>query len=96
STPYRPVEEVVAFWAQANRCAAAPKVAVAGSVTTRCYSPEAGGAPVEYVLDAEGGHGWPGAPSRRSATMPIKSFTGAERDWAFFNDKTRPAKAAGR
>ncbi|MFM8905688.1 MAG: alpha/beta hydrolase family esterase, partial [Verrucomicrobiota bacterium] len=93
STPYRPVDEVVACGAKANRCAAAPKVAVAGSVTTRSYSPEAGGAPVEYVLDAEGGHGWPGTVSRRSENMPIKSFKGAERVWAFFKDKSRPVQA---
>ncbi len=93
STPYRPVEAVVAFWAKANRCAAEPKVAVSGSVTTRSYSSDAGGAPVEYVLDAEGGHGWPGAPARRSENAPIKSFQGAERVWSFFKDKSRPAAA---
>jgi poly(3-hydroxybutyrate) depolymerase len=93
STPYRPVEDVVAFWAKANRCDAEPKVVVAGSVTTRAYVPAAGGAPVEFVMDAEGGHGWPGATSRRSENTPIKSFHGAERVWSFFKDKSRPSAA---
>lgn len=95
STPYRPVEDVVAFWAKANRCDAEPKVVVAGSVTTRAYVPAAGGAPVEFVVDAEGGHGWPGATSRRSENTPIKSFHGAERVWSFFKDKSRPSAAKG-
>ena len=53
----------------------------------------AGGALVEFVVDAEGGHGCPGATSRRSENTPIKSFHGAERVWSFFKDKSRPSAA---
>jgi poly(3-hydroxybutyrate) depolymerase len=88
ASPSRPVEEVVAFWARVNRCAAPPEVSVKGAVTTRLYAPGEGGAPVEFVLDAEGGHGWPGTRSRRAGNEPIKSFNGAERAWSFFKDKT--------
>ena len=90
ASPYKPVEEVVAFWARANRCAEPPKADIKGSVTTRTYVPAEGGALVEFVLDAEGGHGWPGTRSRRTGNEPIKSFNGAERVWSFFKDKSRP------
>ncbi len=90
ATPYKPIDEVVAFWAKANRCAGPPLEKVEGSVLTRTFAPSPGGAVVEQVLDREGGHGWPGAPSRRSAPPPIQSFSGAERVWAFFKDKSRP------
>ncbi|MFM9148258.1 MAG: alpha/beta hydrolase family esterase [Verrucomicrobiota bacterium] len=90
ASPYQPVEEVVAFWARVNRCATPPKVSVKGVVTTQTYAPGEGGAPVEFVLDAVGGHGWPGTRSRRAGNEPIKSFSGAERVWAFFKDKARP------
>ena len=91
ATPFQPVDGVVAFWAKANRCVDEPKVTVTGSVTTKTYAPAAGGAPVEYVLDSAGGHGWPGAVSRRAENQPITSFKGAERVWDFFKDKARVA-----
>jgi poly(3-hydroxybutyrate) depolymerase len=91
ATPFQPVDAVVAFWSKANRCADEPKVTVTGSVTTKTYAPTAGGAPVEYVLDDEGGHGWPGTVSRRAENQPIRSFKGAERVWDFFKDKVRVA-----
>jgi poly(3-hydroxybutyrate) depolymerase len=89
ATPFQPVDAVVAFWTKANRCASEPKVTVVGSVTTKTYAPTGGGAPVEYVLDKEGGHGWPGTVSRRAENQPITSFKGAERIWGFFKDKAR-------
>lgn len=89
SAPYRSVEEVVAYWAKANRCVNNPTVSVAGTVTTRSYVSGEGGAAVEYVLDAEGGHGWPGSPARRPENVPIRSFQGSERVWAFLKDKFR-------
>jgi len=95
STPYLPLEEVVAFWVTANRCVEPPKVSVVGTVTTRAYMGGADGAPVEFVVDAEGGHGWPGRPSRRADNQPIQSFKGADRVWQFFRDKSRPAPSPG-
>ena len=90
STPYKPATETVAFWARANRCAEPPKVTTVGSVTTQVFAPGPGGAPVEFVVDAEGGHGWPGrARGNRADNTPIQSFKGAERVWQFFKDKSR-------
>ncbi|MEY3530431.1 MAG: hypothetical protein RLZ70_1499 [Verrucomicrobiota bacterium] len=90
STPYKSAEATVAFWAKANRCAEPPKVNTVGSVTTRVFAPGPGGAPVEFVVDAEGGHGWPGrARGNRTDSVPIQSFKGAERVWQFFKDKSR-------
>jgi poly(3-hydroxybutyrate) depolymerase len=91
STPYKPAAETVAFWAKANSCVEPPKVTVAGTVTTQVYTPGPGGAPVEFALDAEGGHGWPGrARANRADGAPIQSFKGAERVWQFLRDKSRP------
>lgn len=89
--PFKPIDEVVAFWAKANRCVGPPMEKVEGSVVTRTFAPSPGGAVVEQVLDREGGHGWPGGTGRPAATPPIGSFSGAERVWAFLRDKSRPS-----
>jgi poly(3-hydroxybutyrate) depolymerase len=93
STPYKPVREVVDFWVKANRSDPAGQVETRGTVTTTRYAASADGAVTEFVLDSEGGHGWPGTPSLRDGNKPIASFRGAERVWAFFEGKTRePAR----
>ena len=66
-----------------------------GTVTTTTYAAGEGGAATEYVVDAAGGHGWPGAPERRMGTTPIMSFKGAERVWKFFEGKSRKVAPAG-
>jgi poly(3-hydroxybutyrate) depolymerase/CubicO group peptidase (beta-lactamase class C family) len=90
--PFKPVREVVDFWVKANRSTPDGTTATRGTVTTTTYAAGAGGAVTEFVLDAEGGHGWPGAPGRRDRNSPISSFDGAERVWAFFKDKSRPGR----
>jgi polyhydroxybutyrate depolymerase len=89
-TPYRSLEETVAFWVTANRSLPTPTVEVAGTVTTRTHAPAPGGAVTISVLDADGGHGWPGTRSRRADNTPIRAFDGAQRVWAFFRTQRRP------
>jgi predicted dienelactone hydrolase len=89
STPYKPVREVVEFWVKANKSTPEGKSTTRGSVTTTTYPAQEGGAVTEFVVDSEGGHGWPGTRSRREENAPIASFKGAERVWEFFKDKSR-------
>ena len=94
ATPFKPVRDVVDFWVKANKSKPEPVTAVAGSVTTKTYAAGDGGAVTEFVLDSDGGHGWPGTRARREGNTPIMAFRGAERVWSFFADKVRkPATA---
>ena len=94
ATPFKPVREVVDFWVKANKSRPEPVTAVAGSVTTKTYAADDGGAVTEFVLDGEGGHGWPGTRARRDDNAPIAAFRGAERVWSFFAGKSRKAATA--
>jgi len=87
--PFKSIEEVAKFWVSANSSQAEPLVSVDGTVTTQRYEAMEGGAVTEVVVDSAGGHGWPGARTRRDGNQPIRSFSGAERVWEFFADKTR-------
>ncbi len=89
AAPYKPIDEIAAFWRRANRSAAEPSVAVEGSVTTTIWPASEGGAPTVLVVDAEGGHGWPGSPVVPGRPAPFASFAGAERVWAFFASAPR-------
>jgi poly(3-hydroxybutyrate) depolymerase len=83
------LKEVVQFWVEANKSQSPADIREKGTVTTSVYSAVTGGAVTEFVVDAEGGHGWPSSRSRRDGNAPIKSFSGAERVWEFFKDKHR-------
>ena len=87
--PYKPLTDVVQFWSQANKSKAEPTIKTEDSVTTTTYEATGGGAPTEFIVDAVGGHGWPGSKARREGNAPIASFSGAERVWIFFKDKQR-------
>jgi poly(3-hydroxybutyrate) depolymerase len=87
--PFKPVNEVVQFWVEANKSKPEAQVVTQGSVTTTVYEPTPNGAVTEFVVDSAGGHGWPGTKSRREGSTPITSFSGAERTWKFFKDKRR-------
>ena len=87
--PFKPLVEVVQFWAKANRSLAEAKVETRGTVTTTVYAATPEGATTEFIVDSSGGHGWPGARPRREGSTPITSFSGAERVWQFFKDKRR-------
>jgi poly(3-hydroxybutyrate) depolymerase len=89
--PFKPLDEVVAFWVKVNRSKSEAEVKKSGTVTTSVYAATADGAATEFVVDAEGGHGWPGSRARREGNAPISSFSGAERVWDFFKDKSRAA-----
>jgi poly(3-hydroxybutyrate) depolymerase/CubicO group peptidase (beta-lactamase class C family) len=89
AAPFKPVSEVVDFWVKANRSKPDPSTKVDGTVTTASYAAGPDGAATEFVLDSAGGHGWPGTASRREGNVPISSFRGAERVWAFFEGKAR-------
>lgn len=87
--PFKPLDEVVAFWVKVNKSKSEAEVNKNGTVTTSIYAATADGAVTEFVVDAEGGHGWPGSRARRQGNAPISSFSGAERVWDFFKDKSR-------
>lgn len=87
--PYKPVKEVVEFWVEANKSQSPADISKNGTVTTSVYPAVTSGAVTEFIVDAEGGHGWPGSRSRRDGNASIKSFSGAERVWEFFKDKHR-------
>jgi len=90
--PFKPLDEVVAFWVKANTSRSEAEVATRGTVTTTIHAATPGGAATEFVVDGAGGHGWPGSRPRREDSTPIASFSGAERVWEFFKDKRRPAQ----
>jgi poly(3-hydroxybutyrate) depolymerase len=87
--PYKPLKDVVQFWVRVNKSKAQPKLTTLGTVTTTTFEAEPDGAETEFVVDSAGGHGWPGSKSRREGISPIASFSGAERVWAFFKNKSR-------
>jgi poly(3-hydroxybutyrate) depolymerase len=89
--PFKPLNEVVSFWVKVNKSKSEAEVKKSGTVTTSVYAATADGAATEFVVDAEGGHGWPGSRARREGNAPISSFSGAERVWDFFKDKSRAA-----
>lgn len=87
--PYKPLVDVVQFWVEVNRSQKPAETLEDGTVTTSVYPAANDGAVTEFIVDAAGGHGWPGAPSRRDGNAPIQAFSGAERVWEFFKDKHR-------
>lgn len=89
STPFMPLADTVKFWVEANHSITPPTVTTAGSVMTTVYGSTAAGAMTISVVDAVGGHGWPGSVSLRRGNQPIQSFKGAERVWAFFKKQSR-------
>jgi poly(3-hydroxybutyrate) depolymerase len=90
--PYKPLSEVVQFWVKANRSQEPANVTTTGTVTTTRYPAGPDGAVTEFVVDSAGGHGWPGAKSRRTGNSPIAAFSGAERVWQFFRDQRRTSR----
>ncbi len=87
--PYKPLKDVVEFWAEVNKSQSPAQVDTTGTVTTTVYAATEKGAVTEFVVDAAGAHGWPGSKSRREGNAPIASFSGAERVWQFFKNKQR-------
>jgi poly(3-hydroxybutyrate) depolymerase len=86
SAPFKPVREVVDYWVKANKSGSVATVKTSGFITTTTYAATKEGAVTEFVVDEQGGHGWPGTPSRRGENQPI-SFQGAERVWRFFSEQ---------
>jgi poly(3-hydroxybutyrate) depolymerase len=91
--PYKSIDQVVEFWVQVNKSQSPPTVEKTGTLTTTSYAGSVGGAPTELIVDAVGGHGWPGSRARRENTTPITAFSGAEKVWDFFKEKKREPKA---
>jgi len=91
--PYKSIDQVVEFWVQVNKSQSPPTVEKVGTLTTTSYAGSVGGAPTELIVDAVGGHGWPGSRARRENTTPITAFSGAEKVWDFFKEKKREPKA---
>jgi poly(3-hydroxybutyrate) depolymerase len=85
--PFKPLDEVVKFWVEVNTSQGKAQVDSRGTVTTTVYEATPDGAATVFVVDAAGGHGWPGSKQRRKGAAPIGSFSGAERVWQFFQDK---------
>ena len=87
--PFKPLDEVVKFWVVSNKSRGNPTIETRGTVTATVHEATQEGAVTEFVVDSEGGHGWPGSKPRREGVVPIGSFSGAERIWQFFHDKCR-------
>lgn len=84
AAPFKPLEETVAFWRRVNQSEVQAEEQTQGTVTTRTWRATPGGAVTSVIVDAAGGHGWPGTPATRAGNTPIQAFKGAERVWAFF------------
>jgi len=84
ATPFKPLEETAAFWRRVNRSQPDAVSQAQDNVTTRTWAATPGGAVTSVIVDAAGGHGWPGTPAARAGNVPIQAFKGAERVWAFF------------
>jgi poly(3-hydroxybutyrate) depolymerase len=84
AAPFKPLEETVAFWHRVNRSEPSAQMQTQGTVTARTWAATPGGAVTRVVVDAAGGHGWPGTPALRAGNVPIQAFKGAERVWEFF------------
>lgn len=90
AAPYKSLDDTLGFWVEVNRSETAPAVEQVGTLTTRVYAPKPGGAVTVSVVDAVGGHGWPGTAPLRPGNTPIQGFRGAEKIWSFFKDHRRP------
>jgi len=87
--PYKPIQEVLDFWVQVNQSQKKGETITRGTVTSTVHAATDQGATTELIVDSMGAHGWPGSRNRREGNGPISSFSGAERVWEFFKDKTR-------
>ena len=84
AAPFQPLEATLRFWVTVNRSATEPALQTAGTLTTRTYVALADGAVTQVVVDAQGGHGWPGTRAVRPGATPVQGFHGAQRIWEFF------------
>jgi polyhydroxybutyrate depolymerase len=84
TAPYQSLEDTVNFWLGVNRSHREPQVRVEGSVTTRTWRASPGGAVTVSVVDADAGHGWPGASPTRRASTPGDAWSATELIWGFF------------
>jgi polyhydroxybutyrate depolymerase len=83
--PYMPLAETVAFWVRVNHSRSVGLTTQKGTVTTTVYPATPKGAVTVSIVDAQGGHGWPGTGARvGSDNVPIQAFDGAEKVWSFF------------
>jgi len=89
ASPFKSHEETVAFWVEVNRSVETPRIEVEGTITTRTWSAQPGGAVTVSIVDAVGGHGWPGTLPERPGNTPIQGFRGADRIWLFLRDHHR-------
>ncbi|MFM8929276.1 MAG: alpha/beta hydrolase family esterase [Betaproteobacteria bacterium] len=90
TAPYQSLEDTVNFWLGVNRSHREPQVRVEGSVTTRTWRASPGGAVTASVVDADAGHGWPGASPTRRASTPSGARSAAELIWGFFRQFPAP------
>ncbi|MFM8695846.1 MAG: alpha/beta hydrolase family esterase, partial [Betaproteobacteria bacterium] len=90
TAPYQSLEDTVNFWLGVNRSHREPQVRVEGSVTTRTWRASPGGAVTVSVVDADAGHGWPGASPIRRASTPRGARSAADFIWGFFRQFPAP------
>ena len=94
AAPFKSLEESLQFWVAVNRSQPQPQIDVSGTVTTRSYAASDGGAVTVSIVDAVGGHGWPGSPTVRPGNKPIQAIRGADRVWEFFRTQRRTVSEA--
>lgn len=93
--PYQTLEDTVAFWVSANRSQETGYALTEGTVTTMTYPATENGAVTISIVDAAGGHGWPGTNPGRQGNTPIMAFKGAEKIWSFFRNHARNTSGNG-
>lgn len=91
SAPFLPAPESAARWARWNGCGETPSQSEAGTVITARYQGCEDGANVVFVTLEEGGHGWPGGPTRREGALPASDAVDAtDVLWDFFAQHPAP------
>lgn len=91
SAPFLPAVESAARWADWNGCSETPIQSQAGTVITTRYQGCEDGADVVFVTLEDGGHGWPGGPTRRDDGLPPSDAVDAtDLLWGFFAQHPAP------
>jgi polyhydroxybutyrate depolymerase len=90
NAPFLPASESAARWAGWNGCGETPSRSQTGTIVTTRY--QGCEADVVFVTLEEGGHGWPGGPTRRQGALPASDAVDAtDLLWDFFSRHPAPA-----
>ncbi|HMA35061.1 MAG TPA: PHB depolymerase family esterase [Chloroflexia bacterium] len=86
----RSVAYAMAFWAQADGCAARPQTATQGHIVHDTYTGCTGATAVELYTVQDGGHAWPGGVAWPGGPPPTQEIAASRLLLAFFAAHPRP------